>query len=81
MCSGLSSDGIDIIGCTLNLQALLAASGSPLSLKYSYNLMYTVPYVLIMPNMMLLQRNALIITHQARAPPSGGSTDEADSFI
>lgn len=33
-----------------------------------------VPHVLIIPNNMLLQRNALTITHQARVPPSGGGS-------
>lgn len=31
-----------------------------------------------MPNMMLLHRNAASITHQARAPPSGGSIEPVD---
>ena len=33
------------------------------------------------PNSMLLQRNALIITSQARAPPSGGASSSASRFL
>lgn len=33
-----------------------------------------------MPNIMLLHKNALNITHQARVPPSGGVCDDDDSF-
>lgn len=61
-----------------NLHALLDASKSPFAFKFSNNFVKIGPYTLIMPKMMLLQRNAATITHHARAPPSGGSIEPID---
>lgn len=57
----------------VDLPALLLASASPWAVSRSVSSLWSTPYVLISPKMTPLHRNALTITSQARAPPSGGS--------